>query len=287
MRAESRRRRAVALLTGPTYLWLMLTIFLPLSAMLYFSFQTKGPFGKHVSEFTLKHYAAFFNKSYLQDLTWRSLEMGFHVTLVCALIGLPAAWVLARYIRGRWREALFLLIVLPFWSNALVRIFSWTIVLRSDGVLDWAVHLVFPGLPAIDLTDSYPAIVIGLVHSYLPYMILTCYLSLQSIDDSLLDAARGLGARMPSILWRIVLPLAIPGLAAGSVLIFVPVIGSFFEPRLLGGPKGAMIGTVIEEQFTVVSNWPLGGALSFILLAIVLLILAVSAPFLKNHLRLA
>jgi len=287
MRVEARRRWAIAGLTGPAYLWLTVTIFLPLSAMLYFSFQKKGPFGKHESEFTLKHYEAFFEKGYLQDLTWRSLEMGFHVTLICALIGFPAAYVLAKRIRGRWREALFLLVVLPFWSNALVRIFSWTIVLRPGGVLDWAVHLVFPSAPAVDLTDSYPAIVIGLVHSYLPYMILTCYLSLQAIDDSVVEAARSLGAKAHTILWRIILPLAIPGLAAGSILIFVPVIGSFFEPKLLGGPKGAMIGTVIEEQFTVVSNWPLGGALSFILLAIVLLILAVSAPVLKDRMRTA
>lgn len=253
--------------------------------MLYFSFQKKGPFGKHASEFTLKHYEAFFTKDYLQALTWRSLEMGFHVTLLCALIGFPAAYVLAKRIKGRWREALFLLVVLPFWSNALVRIFSWTIVLRPDGILDRAVHLVAPGLPPVDLTDSYTAIIIGLTHSYLPYMILTCYLSLQAIDDSVIEAARSLGARAHTILWRIILPLAIPGLAAGSVLIFVPVIGSFFEPKLLGGTQGAMIGTVIEEQFTVVSNWPLGGALSFILLAIVLLILAVSSPFLKQHMR--
>lgn len=285
MRVETRRRWAITGLTGPAYLWLTVTIFLPLSAMLYFSFQMKGPFGKHTSDFTLKHYEAFFTKDYLQALTWRSLEMGFHTTALCLIIGFPAAYILAKRIKGRWREALFLLVVLPFWSNALVRIFSWTIVLRPDGFLDRAVHLFLPGIPPIDLTDSYTAIIIGLTHSYLPYMILTCYLSLQAIDDSLIEAARSMGARAHTILWRIILPLSIPGLAAGTVLIFVPVIGSFFEPKLLGGKQGAMIGTVIEEQFTVVSNWPLGGALSFILLAIILLILGVSSPFLKQHMK--
>ena len=284
MRIAARRRRAIAALTAPAYLWLTATVFLPLSAMLYFSFQEKGPFGTHESAFTLEHYEAFFAKGYLLALTWRSLEMGFHVTLICAVVGFPAALALARRIRGRWREALFLLVVLPFWSNALVRVFSWTVVLRPDGVLDRAASLLLPGLPAIDLTDSYPAIVIGLVHSYLPYMILTCYLSLQAIDDSLIEAARSLGAGWAGVMSRVVLPLALPGLVAGAILIFVPVIGSFFEPRLLGGPKGAVIGTVIEEQFTVVSNWPLGGALSFILLAIVLLVLAAAAPVLKGRL---
>jgi spermidine/putrescine transport system permease protein len=287
MRVETRRRWAISGLTGPAYLWLTLTIFLPLSAMLFFSFQKKGPFGRQEPEFTLKHYEAFFSKGYLQDLTWRSLEMGLQVTVLCILIGFPAAYVLAKRISGRWREALFLLVVLPFWSNALVRVFSWTVVLRPGGVVDSAVQFVFPGAPTVDLADSWTAVIIGLTHSYLPYMVLTCYLSLQAIDDSLIEAARSLGASAATILWRIVLPLAIPGLAAGSVLIFVPVIGSFFEPKLLGGTKGAVIGTVIEEQFTVVNNWPLGGALSFILLAIVLAILAVSYPLLKDRMRTA
>jgi spermidine/putrescine transport system permease protein len=118
-------------------------------------------------------------------------------------------------------------------------------------------------------------------------MILTCYLSLQAIEDSLIEAARSLGASGVTILRRIVLPLGLPGLAAGSILIFVPVIGSFFEPRLLGGRQGIMLGTVIEDQFTVVFNWPLGAALSFILLLMVLVIMAVSWPLLRGALRIA
>jgi len=118
-------------------------------------------------------------------------------------------------------------------------------------------------------------------------MILTCYLSLQAIDDSLIEAARSLGASGLTILRRIVLPLGLPGLATGSILIFVPVIGSFFEPRLLGGRQGIMLGTVIEDQFTAVFNWPLGAALSFILLLIVLALLAVSWPMMRGVMRAA
>ena len=129
---------------------------------------------------------------------------------------------------------------------------------------------------------SYPAIVIGLVHSYLPYVILTSYLALQAIDDNLIDAARSLGAPRRTILWRIIVPLSLPGLIAGAVLIFVPVVGSFMEPRILGGRAGTFFGTVIEDQFVAVFNWPLGAALSFILLGVVLLILAVSSPVLRR-----
>jgi spermidine/putrescine transport system permease protein len=176
---------------------------------------------------------------------------------------------------------------LPFWSNALIRIFAWTMVLRENGIVDQAVHGVFPWAPSVGILYSYTAIVVGLVHSFLPYMILTCYISLQAIDSSLIDAARGLGARDHVILRRIVLPLSFPGLAVGIILTFVPVVGAFMEPRILGGRQGITLGTVIEDQFTEVFNWPLGAALSFILLGIVLLIFAASYPLLRSRFRLA
>jgi spermidine/putrescine transport system permease protein len=285
MRIGMRRRLALIGLTAPAYLWLALTIFLPLSAMLYFSFLTVAPIGGREASFTLAQYATFFEQEFYRFLTWRSVMMGVHVTLVCVLLGYPAALILARHLPGRWREALFLLIVLPFWSNALVRIFSWTMVLREGGLIDRGLQFVFPEAPSVGILFSYPAIIVGLVHSYLPYMILTCYISLQAIDQSLIEAARSLGAPGPTVFRRVVLPLSLPGLLAGMVLVFIPVIGSFMEPRILGGPAGSMIGTVIEDQFTAVFNWPLGAALSFILLAIVLAILAIAYPLLRRNLQ--
>ena len=277
--------RAVAAMVGPAYLWLALTIFLPLSAMLYFSLLTETPMGGRSAAFTLQHYLDFFQKDFYGTLMLRSFRLGAEVTFYCLLVGFPCAYVLAKTIKGRWREALFLLVILPFWSNALVRIFSWTMVLRGNGVLERLVEWFVPGAGSLGLMFTYPAIVIGLVHSYLPYMILTCYISLQAIDDDLLDAARSLGARRSTVLRRIVLPLALPGMIAGAILIFVPVVGSFMEPRLLGGRQGTFIGTIIEDQFTAVFNWPLGAALSFIMLTIVLLIFALSAPALRRAAR--
>ena len=272
-------------LTGPAYLWLALTIFLPLSAMLFFSFLTVAPLGGRHADWTLQNYLDFFQKGFYLTLTGRSLMLGVYVTGFCVLLGFPAALALAKFVKGRWREALFLMVVLPFWSNALVRTFSWTMVLRSDGLIDRGIQDILPGAPHLDILFSYPAVVIGLVHSFLPYMILTCYISLQAIDDSLLEAARSLGAPTFTVFRRVLLPLSAPGLVAGSILIFVPVIGSFMEPRILGGPGAIMLGNVIEDQFTVVFNWPLGAALSFVLLGIVLLILAVCYPFLRRHLQ--
>jgi spermidine/putrescine transport system permease protein len=283
--ASQRRRWAVFGLTAPAYLWLAFSVLLPLSAMLFFSFLTVAPFGARVAQPTIAHYLDFFRKDFYLTLTRRSLMLGVYVTLLCVLLGYPAAFALAKRVKGRWREALFLLVVLPFWSNALVRTFSWTMVLRSGGLIDRGIQAILPGAPHLDILFSPPAVVIGVVHSYLPYMILTCYISLQGIDDSLIDAARSLGASGFAVFWRIILPLSTPGLAAGAILIFVPVIGSFMEPRILGGPGGIMLGNVIEDQFTMVFNWPLGAALSFILLAIVLLILALCYPLLRRNLQ--
>lgn len=269
-------------LLAPAYLWLTAAIFLPLSAMAFFSFMTDLPLTGKDWSFTLANYAAFFSEGLYATLLLSSLRLGLEVTLWCALIGFPAAYVLAKVIKGRSREAIFLLVILPFWSNGLVRIFSWAMVLREGGILDTALNAVLPFGISIDLMYSYPAVIIGLVHSYVPYMVLTCYLTLQAIDDSLIEAARSLGASRLQVLRRLIVPLSMPGLIAGAVLIFVPVVGSFMEPRILGGRTGTFYGTVIEDQFVAVFNWPLGAALSFILLAVVLVILGIAAPVLRR-----
>jgi spermidine/putrescine transport system permease protein len=283
MTPTTRTRWAILSLTGPAYLWLACTIFLPIAAMLVLSFLDKSPLVPKPASFTLANYAGYFSKSFYWSLTRWSIELGFWVTLICFLVGYPAAYALAKRVKGRWREAIFLLIVLPFWSNALVRIFSWTMVLRPNGIIDLGVQSILPGAPTVDLQFTYPAVVIGLVHSYLPYMILTCYIALQAIDDSLIEAGRSLGASKFTTFRRVVLPLSLPGIISGAALIFVPVIGSFMEPRILGGTKGATLGMNIEEQFTVTANWPLGAALSFILLAIVMIIFGILFPFLRKQ----
>jgi spermidine/putrescine transport system permease protein len=268
MAAPPRQRLEIIALTAPAYLWLTATVFLPLMAMVYFSFLTTVPVGGRTASFTLAHYVSFFTKPVYWFNAWRSIELGIYVTTISLLVGYPAALALSRHVRGRWREAVFLLIILPFWSNALVRTFSWTMVLREP----------------LNLLFTYPAIVIGLVHAYLPYAILTSYISLQAIDESLIEASRSLGATTLQTFLRVILPLSMPGVLAAIFLIFVPVIGSFMEPRILGGKDAIMLGPIIEGQFTAAFNWPLGAALSFMMLAIVLLLLALAAPLLKRQL---
>ena len=274
--------RNTAALLIPSYAWLTLAVFLPLLVMFGFSFLHQAPFGGRPVVFTFEHYAAFVRRAYLLGIAWTSLKLGFWTTGLCALIGLPAAVALARATAGRSRQVLFLLVILPFWTNGLVRIFSWTMVLREGGIIDVLVRAVLPGAPSASILYTQPAIIIGLVHAYLPYMILTCYLAVSAVPDEVVDAARSLGARAPVVFARVILPLSMPGLISGSILIFVPVIGSFMEPRILGGRSGFTMGTVIEDQFTQSFNWPLGAALSFIMLAIVLAIFAAFSGALRR-----
>lgn len=273
---------ATGALLLPTYGWLTLAVFIPLLTMFAFSFMAATPLGNKPIIFTLKQYRAFIDQPYLIGVGINSLLIGFWTTFLCAVFGFFAALALARSTVGKAKETLLVLILLPFWTNGLVRVFSWTMVLREGGFLDYIFHLIVPDGGSIGFLYTRPAIVLGLVHGYLPYMILTCYIALSTIDDAIIEAAASLGARWWVVLYKVLLPMAAPGLISGAVLTFVPVIGSFMEPRILGGRVGVTMGTVIEDQFTQAFNWPLGASLSFTLLAVVLAIFATFSGVLKR-----
>jgi spermidine/putrescine transport system permease protein len=275
---------ATALLL-PTYAWLLLAVFLPLLAMLAFSFMNVAPFGNKPIVWTFRHYRAFADQPYLLGVAWTTVSLALWTTAVSVVLGLLTALAIVRTTAGAWRHVILLLVILPFWTNGLVRVFSWTMVLREGGFLDVILHWVVPGAGSIGFLYSRPAIVVGLVHAYLPYTILTCYVALVAIDESLVEAARSLGARGWTVFWEVILPLARPGLVSGAVLTFVPVVGSFMEPRILGGRVGVTLGTVIEDQFTQAFNWPLGSALSFTVLAAVLAVLATFSGVLRQGAR--
>jgi spermidine/putrescine transport system permease protein len=276
------RDRSAWMLLFPAYGWLAFAILVPLLIMLVFSFLSDVPFGNRQVVFTLENYAEYLSRIFYWKLTGKSLITGFYTTLYCIFIGYPMAFIIAKVIPGQWRSALFMLVIVPFWSNTLVRLYSWAIVLRNGGVID--LFLQFLGLkPAtFELLYSYPAIIIGLVHGYVPYMILTLYIALDHIDSSLLEAASSLGASNWQTFWKVMFPMSLPGLISGAILIFIPSIGSFVEPRLLGGRAGTMIGTIIEDQFIQLFNWPFGAALSFIMLLIVLVVMGLMAILLSK-----
>ncbi len=275
-------RAAVLLLLFPAYGWLGFAIIAPLLIMLVFSFLNDVPFGNREIFFTFENYLDYFSRTFYWKLTSKSLMTGLYTTVYSIIIGYPMALVLAKVIPGQWRSALFMLVIVPFWSNTLVRLYSWAIVLRNGGIIDLLIKTLGITSGGIEILYTYPAIIIGLVHGYVPYMILTLYISIDRIDNSLLEAAYSLGATKWQAFWRIVFPLSLPGVISGSILIFIPSIGSFIEPRILGGRAGTMIGTVIEDQFIQLFNWPFGASLAFILLVIVLGMMGLMAMLLRR-----
>ena len=282
MRAQAGGARGsgafVAGLILPAYGLLFVFVLVPLGLMLVTSLATDLPGGGRSVSWTLANYAQFFGASLYANLTLRSLGLGAAVTALCLALALPVAYGLARVFRHR--HLLLLLMMIPFWSASLLRAYSWVTVLQDGGPLQsvlQALHLISPDA---SLTDNQGAVIVALVHVYFPYMVLTLYSSMERIDGSLLEAARGLGAGPLCAFMRVVLPLALPGVIAGCILVFIPAVGSFVEPRILGGTGSLMIGTVIDDQFNSTYNPTFGAALSFILLLVVLVVLAAASRLL-------
>jgi spermidine/putrescine transport system permease protein len=267
------------LLLAPSYGWLLLTVFVPMLIMLVFSFLSDVPLGARAENitWTLDNYRTYFSRAFYWTLTRKSLLTALYTTLACLLIAYPMAYIAARLMRGKWKTALFMLMIVPLWSNTLVHLYSWAIVLRDNGLLDNLLKAVGLTSGSLNILYSYPAVIIGLVHGYLPYMVLTIYVALDKLDQNLLDAAGSLGANRLQSFLRVTLPLSLPGVLAGVIMTFIPVMGSFVEPRILGGKEGTMIGTVIEDQFVQLFNWNFGAAVAFILLLMVLVLMGLSA----------
>lgn len=259
-------------LLGPGLLWLLVFFAVPMLLMLAASFMLRGTYGGVDPGFTLEHYRRFLDPLYLQVLGRTVLWAGA-ATLACLLLGYPVSWVISR---SRNRNLLLFLIVLPFWTSFLVRTFAMIFLLRDTGLINSL--LLRLGLVAEPVTLLYTpfAVLLGLIYGFLPFMVLPIYASLEKLDPALLEAAEVLGARPGSRFFRVTLPLSLPGVIAGCLLVFVPALGSFITSDLLGGAKQVMIGNLVQNQFTSARNWPFGSAVSFALMALVLGAVALS-----------
>jgi spermidine/putrescine transport system permease protein len=258
--------RAWALL-APGGFWLVAFFLIPLLIMFVYSLMPRGIYGGVEPGFTLDHYTRFFDPLYLQVLQ-RTFAWSIACTVTCLFLGYPVAYVIAR--SRRWRTLLLFLVVLPFWTSFLVRTFAMIFLMRDTGLINsWMLKL---GVIQEPLTLLYTpwAVMTGLVYGFLPFMILPIYASLEKLDPSLLEAAEVLGARPAARFRRVTLPLSMPGVVAGSLLVFVPALGSFLTSDLLGGAKQVMIGNLVQNQFSSARNWPFGSAASFIVMALVL-----------------
>ena len=255
-------------LLAPGVGWLVLFFLAPILIMFGFSFMPRGIYGGVERGFTLEHYHRFFDPLYLDILT-RTLVWSVAATAICLVLGYPLAYLIAR--SGRWKNLLLFLVVLPFWTSFLVRTFAMIFLMRDTGfinsvLLRWGViHAPIPML------YTPFAVMTGLVYGFLPFMVLPIYASLEKLDPALLEAAEVLGARASARFWKVTFPLSLPGVVAGALLVFIPALGSFLTPDLLGGAKEVMIGNLIQNQFSSARNWPFGSAASFIVMAGVLL----------------
>jgi spermidine/putrescine transport system permease protein len=282
LRSEMKRGFSRFALALPA--WAVLGVFFlaPLVLMLILSFAQRGMYGgvAPVADLAaylrsgdfLQSYRRSFQTLYL-GIAWRSLWMAALTTVLCLAIGFPAAYTLAVHAPRRRRGLLLGLVVVPFWTSFLVRTYAWMFILRSEGLLN---HLLLgAGVISRPLALLYTetAVMIGLVYGELPFMILPLYATLERLDRSLLEAAADLGAGWSAALWRVTVPLCLPGIAAGIVLVFIPSLGQFVVSDLLGGAHSMLIGNLIQNQFAVARNQPFGAALAFELTGAVLLLL--------------
>jgi spermidine/putrescine transport system permease protein len=252
----------------PSLFWLVVFFAVPLIIVFVYSFLTRGPYGQIVWEFNLQNYVRFVDPLYLKIFV-RSFKIAGLTTLFCFLLGYPMAyWIATR--SPRWRNTLLLLLMIPFWTNFLVRTYAWILILRDTGLINnllTGLGLIQEPLP---LFGNDFAIVVGLVYGWFPDMVLPCYAAIERLDFSLVEAAQDLYANELRAFLRVVFPLTLPGVVAGSILVFIPSLGAYVTPDLLGGAKSVMIGNVIQSQFLTVRDYPFGSAFSFALMAIML-----------------
>jgi spermidine/putrescine transport system permease protein len=256
------------LLIFPSLFWLIVFFAIPLIIVFVYSFLKRGPYGQVVWEFNLNNYARFFDPLYLKIFA-RSFKIAAITTAVSLLLGYPMAyWIATR--PPKWRNILLLLLMIPYWTNFLVRTYAWILILRDSGLLNsllmgWG--LIAEPLPLFG-TDL--AIIIGLVYGWFPSMVLPLYAAIERLDFSLVEAAQDLYANELRAFARVVIPITMPGIVAGSILVFIPSLGAYVTPDLLGGAKSVMIGNVIQSQFLSVRDIPFGSAFSFVLMIIML-----------------
>lgn len=263
-RAASRRG---LLMAAPAYLYLLLFFAIPLGIVFAYSFATRNRFGE--AEFSGISFAAYakLGEPIVRDILFRSLWLATLTTVICLVVAYPFSYYLATRSQTV-RNVLLVFVMIPFWSNFLVRNFAWRVILGNDGPLTRVSEAL--GLGEIDILFTSTAVVLGLVYGFLPFMILPLYASIERIDLSLLEASRDLYASGWQTFRRVLFPLSLPGVIAGSILVFVPSLGAYVTPEILGGAKTTLLGGYIVTQFLTARNWPVGASLSFVLMTVML-----------------
>lgn len=263
------RNVAVGLIVG----WLLLFVFLPNLMIFTTSFLTRDHGSLISLVFTVENYSRLFDPMYFSVL-WHSLVMAGTATLICLLVGYPFAYIVAG-MPARWRPILLFLIIVPFWTNSLIRTYALKAVLGTKGLLNQSLLSLGIIEQPLRIMFTETAVVIGMVYILLPFMILPLYAAIEKLDGRLLEAARDLGAGALPRFVRVVLPLTMPGIVAGCLLVFLPALGMFYISDLLGGAKNLLVGNIIKSQFLTIRDWPFGAATSVTLTLIMALLILV------------
>ncbi len=286
-----KNKLAFAVLALPPTAWLVLFFTVPLLIMWLYSFAERGPQGQIYLAVNFANYVRAIEWIHL-GIIWKSIWIAAITTAITFAIGFPLAMGIA-FAPARWKNILLLLVILPFWTNLLIRTYAWIAVLRTRGFLNFGLEWMHEklsafsaliGLPdvmgefqALELLYNQKAVVIGLVYVYLPFLVLPIYATLEKLDKSYLEASLDLGAGHWRTLFSVTIPLALPGIISGCLLAFILSMGTFLTPALLGGTDSEMIGNLIARQFSSSRDWPFGSALSFLLLYMTFIILWVRA----------
>ena len=268
MKSARNHKLAFWLTFCPPTLWMLIFLLVPILIIGIFSFSAKQGLVDISASWVLDNYIRAFDPVYL-SVFFKSIGIAALTTLICFLIGFPVAIGIASAPKS-WKPVLLMIVVLPFWVNLLIRTYALIAVFRTRGFfnfsLEWVANLF--GIPFEPLTLLYndAAVILGLVYIHLPFMILPLYAGFEGFNKSLLEAASDLGAQQFKIITAIVLPIMAPSIISGCILVFIPALGSFLTPELLGGPSSQMIANVIERQFLAANDWPFGSALSMMLI---------------------
>jgi spermidine/putrescine transport system permease protein len=267
-------------LLGPGVAWWLAFFLVPVGVLVAYSFFQRGPYGGVIFEPSLENYARAFDALYLRVL-WSSVRIAVVATAVALVLAYPAALFIARA-APRWRVPLLVLVILPFWTSFLIRTYAWIVLLNPAGLI----NKVLQGVGVIDgtlpLLYNEFAVTLGLVYAYLPLMVLPIYASLERLGPQASEAAADLYASPWSTLRTVTIPLTLPGIVAGCIFVFVPSLGNFIVPDLLGGGRTAMIGNVIQQQFLQARDWPFGAVLAMWVVVLMIVVLAVQAQVLRR-----
>jgi spermidine/putrescine transport system permease protein len=284
-----RAKGAFAAMAGPPVFWLVVFFLIPMGIIWAYSFGENRTLTEIAVSGTFSNYIHAVQPLYL-GIILKSFGFAALTTLLCLIIGFPVA-VAITFASDRMKSWLLLLIMLPFWTNLLIRTYALMAVLRTQGYINFALNFLWNALSALTGAMGHPlgafqplpllhnnfAVVFGLIYVQLPFMVLPLYAALDRLDRSLLEASLDLGAGHITTFRRVVVPLAIPGIISGIIVTLIPSVGAYLTPDLLGGPESMMIANVIERQFKTANNWPFGSALSFLLMYMTFLAIAVQA----------